>query len=178
MIPKGVLDEVDKVCKQFLWGGNQTKHRPAMINWEQVCQPKRNEGLGLKNTHLWNMAAMGMHIWNLASKKDMLWVKWVAAIYLKGDDFWSHTPTEHSSWYWRKLVEVREVLKQGYRGGRWIGDASGTYTISSGYKWLLGSRSNFDMWKVIWKSYALPRHSFLLWLVAHDRLYTLDRLHR
>lgn len=46
-IPKGLLDDIDRICRQFLWGGG----KPAMVNWETMCQPKKYGGLGLKNIY-------------------------------------------------------------------------------------------------------------------------------
>lgn len=117
-----------------------------------------------------------MQVWNMAQKKDTLWVRWVAGVYLKGDELWQHIPPDQGSWYWKKVVEVRDVLKHGFSNGVWQHNASGEYTISSCYLWLLGQKPKFDLRRAIWHSHALPRHSFLLWLVAKGRLYTLDRL--
>lgn len=102
----------------------------------------------------------------------------MSEVYLRGEDFWQHRPADHSSWYWRKIIEVRDVLAHGFIGERWLGDHSGIYTISFAYNLLVGERHRFDMWKTIWKSSALPRHAFLLWFVVQGRLLTLDRLHR
>lgn len=74
-----------------------------------MCKAKRARGLGLKNIHLWNLAAIGKHIRNISEKKDILWMKWVATVYLKGNDFWTHIPVEQSSWYWRKIVDEGPV---------------------------------------------------------------------
>lgn len=159
-------------------GGGQNKRKPTMVKWEQVCTPKKAGGLGLKDVRLWNVAAIGKQVWHLAAKKDFLWVRWVAGIYLKDDDFWLHQALASSSWYWRKLLDVRDQLRQGFRGAVWSGTVTGEYTVSSGYQWLQGVQPQCVMWKGIWKCNAVPRHAFLMWLVQQERLYTLDRIQR
>lgn len=178
MIPKGVLEEIDKVCRHYLWSGNQERNKPAMVCWDNVCQPKQSGGLGLKDIYLWNIAAIGKHVWHLALKKDILWVKWVAEVYLKGDEFWTHQPPTNGSWYWRRIIAVRDRLRQGFSGTIWLSSCNGRYTIASGYKWLQGDRPHYNQWKVVWRSGAIPRHAFFLWLVSQERLYTFDRLQK
>lgn len=87
LVPKGVLDEINKICHQFLRSGNSQKRKPAPVNWEELCHPKRVGGLGLKNIYQWNLAAIGMQVWNISAEKDDLWVKWVSGVYLRGADF-------------------------------------------------------------------------------------------
>lgn len=87
LLPKGVMEEIDKIYRRFLWFGNQVKNKSATVNWQDVCMAKGCGGLGLKNQVLWNMAVLGKHVWDFASKKDALWVKWISEIYLKGENF-------------------------------------------------------------------------------------------
>lgn len=62
MLPKSILDEVDRISRQFLWARGLGNKKPALVNWNLVCKPKKYGGLGLKNLHLWNTTALGMHI--------------------------------------------------------------------------------------------------------------------
>lgn len=71
-------------------------------------------GLGLKNLGLWNIAVLGNHVWNVAAKKDLLWGKWVSGVYLKEVDFWSYMPKDTDSWYWMKVLEIRDHLARGF----------------------------------------------------------------
>ncbi|XP_074313629.1 uncharacterized protein LOC141648813 [Silene latifolia] len=50
------------------------------------------------------------------------------------------------------------------------------YTIRKGYNWL-GPTSKKVVWsKFVWVKEAIPKHSFIGWLVAQNRLLTRDRL--
>ncbi|XP_062094250.1 uncharacterized protein LOC133800311 [Humulus lupulus] len=51
-----------------------------------------------------NRSKIHMASW---SKHDMLWVKWINSIYLKGSNFWSYKLPPDTSWYWRKLCKLR-----------------------------------------------------------------------
>ncbi|GKE41662.1 hypothetical protein Tco_1468946, partial [Tanacetum coccineum] len=49
----------------------------AKVAWKQVCKPRDQGGLGIKDLGKWNEVLMSKHIWNIASNKESLWVKWV-----------------------------------------------------------------------------------------------------
>lgn len=67
-------------------------------------------------------------------------------------------------------------MVRGYGDSKWLGTKDGRYTIASGYSWLLNAHTRFDMNKVVWHSYALPKHAFIVWLVSKGRLLTMDRI--
>ncbi|XP_074271261.1 uncharacterized protein LOC141595189 [Silene latifolia] len=51
------------------------------------------------------------------------------------------------------------------------------YTIANGYNWLTEMPSIKVQWyKVVWNKYNVPRCEFIIWLIQHKRLLTLDRL--
>ncbi|GKB57414.1 RNA-directed DNA polymerase, eukaryota, reverse transcriptase zinc-binding domain protein [Tanacetum coccineum] len=56
--------------------GDLTKGK-AKISWENICRPKDQGGLGLKNLQIWNKVLIMKHLWNVAAKKDTLWAKWI-----------------------------------------------------------------------------------------------------
>ena len=49
LIPKGVLKEIEALCKNYLWGSDQTYKKVPYVAWEDLCKPKKYRGLGLKN---------------------------------------------------------------------------------------------------------------------------------
>ncbi|GJZ66378.1 RNA-directed DNA polymerase, eukaryota, reverse transcriptase zinc-binding domain protein [Tanacetum coccineum] len=54
LLPKQVINEINKLLKGFLWcQGDLTKGR-AKISWDAICKPKDQGGLGLKNLYVWN----------------------------------------------------------------------------------------------------------------------------
>lgn len=70
------------------------------------------------------------------------------------------------------------MLKQGFNGDVWLDNNKGIYSISSGYKLIMGEHRQFNLCRVVWQSHALPRHVFLLWLTTRASLLILDRLNR
>nr|XP_009607477.1 uncharacterized protein LOC104101690 [Nicotiana tomentosiformis] len=81
ILPQSVLKEVDRICREYLWGGSVDK--VALLSWEKICQPKKLGGLNTKGCKEWNIASVGKLIWQLQVNKESLWVKWVHSIYMK-----------------------------------------------------------------------------------------------
>lgn len=112
------------------------------------------------------------------SKKDHLWIKWVAAIYLKGRSWLDYEPSPNSSWAWRQICKVKSMLKSGYVNGKWRGTLT-EYTIADGYRWLTTEQDIKVTWfNCVWNRYVIPKHSFIGWLAMQERLLTQDRLAR
>ena len=60
----------------------------------------------------------------------------------------------------------------------WRLSASGQYSTKSAYDSLFMGKIHFRPWERIWKTWAPAKCRFFLWLVAHKRCWTSDRLAR
>jgi hypothetical protein len=60
----------------------------------------------------------------------------------------------------------------------WCLSASGKYSAKSAYDASFQGFISFDSYDRNWKSWAPPKCPFFLWLVAHNRCWTADRLER
>ncbi|KAJ8420029.1 hypothetical protein Cgig2_011568 [Carnegiea gigantea] len=65
---------------------NSIYKKTPYVAWQEVCLPKENEGIGLKNLEAWNKAWIAKLVWEVAKKKDSLWIKWVHGKYLINKD--------------------------------------------------------------------------------------------
>ncbi|KAJ8441781.1 LOW QUALITY PROTEIN: hypothetical protein Cgig2_009027 [Carnegiea gigantea] len=104
------------------------------------------------------------HLWYIANGKICLWVKWVHGLYVRNQSIWNITVKENASWCWRKILEVQGRVPLG------------TYTISSGYNWLMGLMVTDPLARIVWSRFNVPRHAFCFWRLALKRLSTKDRL--
>ncbi|VFQ82072.1 unnamed protein product [Cuscuta campestris] len=142
-IHKTVLDRITTLYRNFLWGGKFCKEA-----WVDICKPKDEGGLGLRDSTSWNQALLAKNLWNIASKKETLWVQWVHSFYLKGNDFWTWTPRKKDSHFFKKISDVRDSLLQKC-GDRFmiennlcdLGDMKATKVYE-----LLRSKSNTRPW--------------------------------
>nr|KAJ0189677.1 hypothetical protein LSAT_V11C800388260 [Lactuca sativa] len=49
LLPKGIIKEVEKIMRNFLWNSGQNCKGVAKVSWNKICKPKIYGGLGLKN---------------------------------------------------------------------------------------------------------------------------------
>lgn len=75
ILPKKILKEVEQVCMAFIWKGLHDYHGPSLVAWHKLCTEKKTGGLGVRNVHARNKAAIGKFVWAIALKKDNLFVK-------------------------------------------------------------------------------------------------------
>ncbi|XP_074300097.1 uncharacterized protein LOC141631307 [Silene latifolia] len=136
IIPKAVLNKIDALCRAFLWHGNEAKESPALVAWNKLCKPRKNGGLGLRHLHSWNIAAIEKYVWWIEAKPDHLWVCWVHAIYIKQQVWQDFTPSLSSSWAWRKVCWVKNLLQLFLFNEQWRAH-NPQYSIKIGYSWLV-----------------------------------------
>ncbi|XP_074302913.1 uncharacterized protein LOC141637248 [Silene latifolia] len=175
ILPASILNKVEALCRSFLWQGKESANSPPLISWSTCCKSKKEGGLGIIDLRRWNRAALGKYIWWISHKKDHLWVKWVHSIYIKNSDWMSYQPKPYSSWSWRKICGVKDILQAGFHGQWWLKEGN-AYSIQQGYQWL-GDADVPKVWaKFVWKNLSIPKHCFIGWLVANERLLIKDRL--
>ncbi|XP_062118672.1 uncharacterized protein LOC133832328 [Humulus lupulus] len=171
-LPQSIIKEVEKLCRQFLWGASGTRSKFHLASCHQVCLPKAYGGLGLRDGTSWNRALLARYIWAVSTKQDSLWVKWIQHVYLKGVNFWDYVLKQDSSWYWRKLYHLRNRFNERKILAAGI---SGIFKPSKLYNSFLNQQV-MAYKNGVWCRTILPKHRFLLWMVVNSFLLTIDNL--
>ncbi|KAL2902833.1 hypothetical protein RDABS01_027915 [Bienertia sinuspersici] len=110
ILPTGVIKEINRIYRKFLWEGHLHGQKPGYVGCNQVCKPKYKSGLGIKDLNLWNNLAVCKIVWQIAEKKDHLWVKWVYTVYIKQQSWWDYQPSTLASWIWRNICSTKKRL--------------------------------------------------------------------
>ncbi|XP_074298396.1 uncharacterized protein LOC141629268 [Silene latifolia] len=173
ILPKTIINRIEAMCRKFLWHGNDSKGSPALVAWDQVCQSEKKGGLGLKHLYWWNVAAVAKYVWWLAIKTDHLWVRWIHVIHIKNQEWFDYKPGVGASWAWKKICWVKHIIKPLL-----LNQGTDTYAIKQGYQWLVEEGTDKEWHPWISNSLIIPRHKCTIWLTAHKRLLTMDRLMR
>ncbi|GKB03880.1 RNA-directed DNA polymerase, eukaryota, reverse transcriptase zinc-binding domain protein [Tanacetum coccineum] len=220
IIPKTVINDIDKIQKDFLWGQTDIKKGKAMVVWKQLCYPKDQGGLGLKDLGLWNEALMSKHLWNIASNKESLWilslrekirnhiVKLIGdgwSTFMWHDTWWGSKPLSYhvstdiikkigmdedmkvadmivgSTWKWPSRWQNEIPLLTDIPVPRLIpnklGD-KGIFSVNMVWNDTRETKEKVPWCDVVWFSYCVHRHAFILWLAIQGRLSTQDRMHK
>ncbi|KAK4384228.1 hypothetical protein Sango_3080000 [Sesamum angolense] len=81
ILPKGIIKEMIKRLRTFLWKGNSTSGYPK-VAWE--CRPIDEGGLCIKDILALNRALMSKHLWAVIKQdRTLLWVDWISQVRLR-----------------------------------------------------------------------------------------------
>ncbi|GJS07198.1 RNA-directed DNA polymerase, eukaryota, reverse transcriptase zinc-binding domain protein, partial [Tanacetum coccineum] len=112
LLPQAIIDEINSLLKGFLWNQDEKANGKAKVAWKNLCKPKCQGGLGLKNLNIWNKALISKHLWHVAMEKDSLWVKWINTYKLKGKSIWEVNEDVNDSWGWRNILRMRHLVRK------------------------------------------------------------------
>ncbi|MCH80955.1 putative ribonuclease H protein [Trifolium medium] len=72
-MPVKVWREVVKMQRSFLWGGLSIRKRICWVKWTDICKPKKEGGLGIRDLRLVNISLLAKWHWKLLVESDELW---------------------------------------------------------------------------------------------------------
>ncbi|GKC04027.1 protein LAZ1 [Tanacetum coccineum] len=148
------------------------KRGKSKVPWDDICLPKSEGGLGIRCLKVFNCALMTTHIWNIVINKESLWVRWIHMYKLKGRTLWDICPKASMSWGWRKLLQLKEIVKPFL--WKQVGNGLQTSLWDDGMRWRDGS-GNMHMFSVKHEWEALrsremevPCFSSKVWLLIRN----------
>ena len=92
-IPRAVRIRLEKIQRDFLWGGGALEQKPHLVRWSIVCDDKGKGGLGVKSLGLFNKALLGKWAWRFANEKTALWNQVIRRKY--GEEIWNQSLTSN-----------------------------------------------------------------------------------
>uniref|UniRef100_A0A2N9HXJ9 Reverse transcriptase domain-containing protein n=1 Tax=Fagus sylvatica TaxID=28930 RepID=A0A2N9HXJ9_FAGSY len=72
-IPMSIARRIEKLQRDFLWGGLEDEQKLHLVNWHQVCTPLHSGGLGIRNMAIFNKALLGKWLWRYSREPESLW---------------------------------------------------------------------------------------------------------
>lgn len=72
LLPNKILEGIDRVNRNFLWGYTETERKMHGVNWEKVMKPKDLGGLGLQTAKGRNTTLLAKLNWRLHTETDSL----------------------------------------------------------------------------------------------------------
>ena len=139
-MPKLVARRLEKLQRDFLWGGCNGEKKVHLVNWEVVCVDKEKGGLGLRKLARLNKALLGKWIWRFACAKEDLWKKVLEAKYGQEDFGWRTRKAngvfgvgvwkkilKESDWCWENMAFK---VGKGSKIRFWTNPWCGNYVLS------------------------------------------------
>jgi hypothetical protein len=107
MLPTGIIKEIDKIRRRFLWHGHKESTTERYINpiaWEMVTRPKHMGGMGVKDLKSMNQALMAKHIWNWNTKETALHILYALPPHKKP---WMQQNPTH---FWKGIQKLEPIM--------------------------------------------------------------------
>jgi hypothetical protein len=137
-MPVKVWHEVVKIQRKFFWGGIGSRRKTCWVKWTEICKPKKEGGLGIKDLRLMNTSLLAKWRWKLLTRDDELWKKVIIAKY--GNNVIGNTCLDieyaraGASVWWRDICRLEG-------GVRWFSQAASKK---------VGRGNNTVFWKNVW----------------------------
>lgn len=175
-LPVTIIDRINALIRRFVWGSSA-----CPVAWKDICKPKTEGGLDLRDLAAWNKALLAKTLWNIHAKEDSLWIRWVHSEFIKDRDLWSITPNHCDSPTFKNILGIRDILLAGcnndkYTVIRMLEDWKASKFSTAAYEHFRPKGEKKFWHKAIWKSFVPPRFSFTTWLALRGRLKTVDRI--
>ena len=183
-IPSSVALRIDKIQRDFLWGGIGEGKKFHLINWHQVYQPLKSGGLGFRNIRLFNRALMGKWLWRYGNEKDALWRSVIFSKYgnLQGDwttrevngpngvSLWKHIWKDWGHFARHLHFEVGDGSKTRFWSDIWCG----TCSLKDGFPKLYRIARNKEAFVMDYLDYHNERVSWVLNFTRHVQDWELE----
>jgi hypothetical protein len=72
-IPKHVAARIERLQRNFLWGGLGDGYTHHLVSWDTVCSPLAHGGLGVRKVEVFNRTLLGKWLWKFGREETNLW---------------------------------------------------------------------------------------------------------
>ena len=137
-IPVSVAKRIEKIQRNFLWGGLGEEFKYHLVKWMEICTPIKEGGLGIRNLLVFNRALLGKWLWRYGVERDAWWRVVVEAKYgsLRGGwcsfeprgaygvGFWKNIRKGWDTFKGFTQFEVGEGTRVSFWHDLWYGDSA------------------------------------------------------
>lgn len=83
-LPGKIVDGIDRVNRNFLWGSSDSSKKIHWIGWQKVTKSKEEGGLGLQAAKGRNLSLLAKLNWQFHIEGDVPWVQVLSKKYCSG----------------------------------------------------------------------------------------------
>ena len=132
-MPQKVCVKLERIQRQFLWGGSALEKKISLVKWATVCSEKRKGGIGLKSFSKLNKALLCKWSWRFANDHNALWRKAICCKFGESIGGW-HT----------------RGLRGGYGTSLWKEIRKDWFAFSQNAVFVLGDGRRINFWSDVW----------------------------
>ena len=132
-MPQRVCAILERIQRQFLWGGSDHEKKISLVKWETVCTDKRKGGIGIKSFSIINKALLSKWSWRFANDKKSLWRRVIQCKFGESSGGW-HTRDLRGGYGTSLWKEIRKEWPRFFQNSVLV----------------LGDGSRINFWKDVW----------------------------
>ena len=88
---------MDAITRAYWWGHEPGEKKMHLVNWDKICKPKSEGGLGLRKFGLMNQAMLAKQFWRINQHLHSLFAKTFKAKYFPNTSIHDCSPKPHHS---------------------------------------------------------------------------------
>uniref|UniRef100_A0A2N9I206 Reverse transcriptase zinc-binding domain-containing protein n=1 Tax=Fagus sylvatica TaxID=28930 RepID=A0A2N9I206_FAGSY len=153
-IPVSVANRIEKLQRNFLWGGMGDEFKHHLVKWDTVCTPKAEGGLGIRSLVLFNRALLGKWMWRFGLEEHHLWRRVLVAKFGIEAGGWrtKHSRGPHGCGLWKGIMSgwqeyfqhIEFVVGTGNRVQFWTDKWCGDYALADRFPLLYSCSTQCD----------------------------------
>ncbi|GJS28729.1 putative RNA-directed DNA polymerase [Tanacetum coccineum] len=155
--PKCVISYLEKLRRNFFWGGSFDSNKMSWVSWKKVCSSTTCGGLGIGSLEASNLAMLTKWWWRFHTNFNSLWKLVVTSIH--GDHGGINVVAQHvhqsSTSPWNYIMDLNKHL------------SGSNINLHSVFKRKVGDGSTFSFWEDLWLGELKLKYIF-------PRLYQLE----
>ena len=103
---------LEKIQRDFLWGGGALEKRPHLVKWAIVCSDKKKGGLGIRNLSILNRALLCKWSWRYAVERESLWKLVISRKFGEEGGGWSSREVRegYGVGFWKEIRKEGSLL--------------------------------------------------------------------
>ena len=129
-MPRVVRLRLEKIQRDFLWGGGALEKRPHLVKWDVIHSHKKKGGLGIRNFSILNRALLCKWSWRFAIEKETFWKLIISRKYGEEGGGW--------------------ISREGYGAGFWKEIRKEGFLMFQNVSFVVGDGRRVKFWKDIW----------------------------
>ena len=138
----GLCRDIEMLIRKFWWRQRGERRKIHWQNWETLCKPKKEGGLGFKELVKFNDAMLAKQVWRLIHDKNSLFYRVFKLKYFPNGNIFDAKQSS-GSFVWKSILRARKVISMGAKwriedglsisvfSDNWIPGALGRRVISS-----------------------------------------------
>ncbi|XP_058724719.1 uncharacterized protein LOC131596153 [Vicia villosa] len=139
--PKKVIKEIVSIQRNFLWKGVEGDRGICWVSWRNVCRPKEEGGLGIRDVNNMNISLLMKWKWRICNEENAVWSNLLIHRYknpvVKMFVNDKGVISSRDSIWWRDLILINDC-----DGSNGLSQLGGDQTLSEAYLELYDKAAN------------------------------------